>query len=162
MKNFNYQSISLKAVDAKARKAAANAAFISKEKPKRVAKAKTKKMPAIEREIRSIFRVLSSKVSDNQVVLIDRSPKGASRVATISIYNREDIEKSKKSFPILMYAFYSHTLDDNKLGSVAIYCSDASIHHSLILKRGSLFGHRITSVTLKMGRRPFVDVQLAA
>lgn len=186
MKNLNLvHTISLKALEAKARKAAATAAIASKNRTPKVTKVKTKKIPLIEREINSIFRSLCSTSSDNQVVMMDQANKGTSRKAIISIYNRDDLSRQKeeeaayrklhsegenrnglrkpyKAFPVLMYVFYPHTLDEKKLGSVAIYGSDVSVLLSVILKKGSLFGHHVVSANLEMGRRLFIDVKLAA
>lgn len=163
MKKLNLiHQLSLKALKARAIKAAASVAISSKKDTPKSTKVKTKKKPSIEREIRSIFHALSSKAEKNQIVIIEQPIKGASRKATISIYNRDDLSKQRRPLPITMYAFYSHTFDDEKLGSVAIYGSDVSIQRNLILRNGFLFGHRVISANLEMGRRLFIDVQLAA
>ncbi len=186
MKKLNLiHTISLKALEAKARKAAATAAATSKKETIKSKKAKTKKIPMIEREIRSIFHTLRINATENQMVILDQSNKGSLSKAIISIYNQDDINryrvedaayrelvaqagnrgnirKPRKPLPVVMYVFYSHTLDDQKIGSVAIYGPDASMQRNIILKNGSLFGHRVISADLEMGRRLFVDVKLAA
>lgn len=126
-------------------------------------KAKPKAIPTIEREIRSIFRVLSARASEHDRVVLERPDKGASYVAVINIYREEDLncQKSTKPVPYVKYVFYSNTIDRNRLDSIAIYGADAAAYHSSIVKRGSFFGRKVVGATLEMGRRWFVDVKLA-
>lgn len=203
-KNLKFNSmLSFKAIESKARKAAAVAvsnAPAASAKPAKFGKPaspgksnaennpktkpKSKTIPSIEREIRSIFRVLNSRASENDRVEMVRPDKGSSYVAIINIYREQDLNSQKddevayrdvmpqgvepttrpkvhKPVPFVKYVFYSNTLDPNRLDSVAIYGADVSIYQTNILKRSSFFGRKVVSATLEMGRRLFVDVKFA-
>lgn len=168
-------SLSMRALETQARKAAAYAAV----RPKPVRKlANLQRIPEIELEIKAIFRVLASSVSESEVVLIDRPGNGVSCKAIISVYNREDLLRQKeeenacrqlgvhrktyRAFPNVKYAIYPNVVDATKIGSIAIYGRDVEILRTVILRQGSLFGRRVISANLEMGRRLFIDVKLAA
>jgi len=179
-------SISLQALEAKARKAAAIAAATAIVQQHDNAKKPHKKpIPAIERDIRSIYQALKSNANETEVVTFERPDKGVSYLAIINIFRQADLHRQKeeesayrerlaqgadrktlakpfKAVPIVRYTFYPSTINHNRLGSIAIYGENASSTRALILKSGHLFGHSIISATLEMGRRPFVDVTLAA
>ncbi|MDE5882246.1 MAG: hypothetical protein K2H60_10985 [Muribaculaceae bacterium] len=147
-------------------------------------KPKSKTLSSIEREIRAIFRVLSSRASENDRVEMVRPDKGFSYVAIINIYREHPLNSQKddevayrgimpqedgftirrkahKPIPFVKYVFYSNTFDPNRLDSVAIYGADVSIYQTNILKCSSFFGRKVVSATLEMGRRLFVDVKFA-
>lgn len=186
-------TLSLKAIEAKARKAAvlATVAPMANVAPKtsvessvsfkKQSKPKTQKATRIEREIRSIYNALRSHDSDREVVTIEYPATGSCK-AMIRVFRREDLErqtmepdccreqlmretnrgvKTSKVSPAVMYALYPDMYDAAKLGSVAIYGSEAVTRRSIILKQGTLFGRAVVSATIEMGRRPFVDVKLA-
>jgi len=178
-------TLSFKAIEAKARKAAAFAALKHAAECNQPVKTRTKKISDIEREIRSIFRALTSTASEDKVVSIETPVKGASCRAIIRIFktedinrqseeekfyheqlsqgmNRNELDKPYKANPIVMYALYPQAYDSTKLGSIAIYGDDASMRQTLILRQGSLFGHTVVRANLEMGRRLFVNVKLAS
>lgn len=181
-------NLSLKSIEAKALKAAAIAAVSSTKERKAKERKKTpkKQIPTIEREIRSIFQGITANASEhNEVVVIEKSNAVTSRRALISVYNPADLARQKedeaiyreevargvrkenrikrfKANPVVMYAIYPDTYDSTKLGSVAIYGGDAPSRRTLILKQGTLFGHKVVSASLEMGTRLFVDVRLGA
>ncbi len=146
---------------------------------------KSRKIPAIEREIRSIFRGLTANASEHEVIVIEKDDKGTYRKAMIRVYKQADLDRQKeeetiyrerlargenrterdkpyKAHPIVMYALYPDTYDSTKLGSIAIYGDDAPMRRTLILKQGSLFGRKVVSANLEMCHRLFVDVKLGA
>lgn len=187
-------TLSFKAIEAKARKAAvlatvvpmatvATKTSVASQVPfkKKQSRPKSQKTTRIEREIRSIYNALRSHDSDREVVTIEY-PATCSCKAIIKVYRREDLErqsmepeccreqilretnrgaKTSKVSPAVMYALYPDMYDAAKLGSVAIYGSEAVTHRSIILKQGTFFGRAVVSATIEMGRRPFVDVKLA-
>ncbi|MCM1336139.1 MAG: hypothetical protein NC187_02680 [Candidatus Amulumruptor caecigallinarius] len=176
--------LTLKSIEAKAVKAAAradNARRAARKQPKPKA---AKELPAIELEVRSIINAITSRTTDSRCVTVDRDPKGASCKAIIRIFDadalalhreameeyrakiargadRTSLPKPASSLPVVMYALYPDPVDSTRLGSIAIYCEDAPIRLTLILKQRTLLGHRVAAATLERGRRPFIDVRLA-
>ncbi len=64
--------------------------------------------------------------------------------------------------PRIIYVLYPSAIAPDELGSIAIYCERVSVQYEMLKCRGVLFGHRVKSVSLEMGLRPFVDVKLRA
>lgn len=187
--NLNLKSnLSLKALEGKALRAAKIAEFKAKEakdEKKPVKKTKKKQIPLIDREINSIHKGLIPQRADNlpDIVMLEWLSGGAGCRATISIYDAETLasledagtllamagnpdgksnSKLKKVPPTIRYAFYPATLHPDRLGSVAIYCKDPRAVQKRIIGSGTLFGHAVVRATIEIGRRPFVDVTLAA
>lgn len=170
-------NLSFKALEAKARKAAAIAS-VTVAKPATLKKKKT--LPAITLEINSIYQTLVRQTPDDKVVILESPVKESSCRARISIYYKDDIlrqqeeEEARKAakrlgkavsekrpfraMPTVMYALYPAITDRSKLGSVAIYGAAPNITLNCILKSGSLFGHLVKSASIEIGYRPFVDV----
>ncbi len=140
---------------------------------------------SFECEINSIFRILSTKASENSVVVRERGVKGGSCKALISVFDRSDLKRqaeeeaeyrtnlrrgadrrslAKPFFakPVVRYAFYPSTYNSDKLGSVAIYGDNVAPLYNLINRHRSLFGRNVISADIEMGIRPFLDVRLAA
>lgn len=121
-------------------------------------KTNSNKQLSIEQEIRSIFARLSESMEDGLIVKMDKVPKMSVYCnAVIGVYRCGDLQK-----PVMQYAFYKSIYVPDKLGSVAVYGDDATSNYASIKMRRSLFGHVISSVTIEMGRRPFVDVKFAS
>ncbi len=175
-------SLSFKAIEAKARKASAFAAAhpapIAERTASREAASSrqaqavgrtavierthrpfTQKLPAIEREIRSIYHALCAASPKTATIRIEY-PKQASCKAMIRVYDGDGADTLPKS-PLETYALYTAAYDQTRIGSVAIYGAAAGTRRALIRKRGTLFGHRVVSATVEQGRRPFVDVKFA-
>lgn len=184
-KNSNpIANLSFRAIEAKARKAAAVAAAKAKEQSTK-SKTPKKVIPAIEREISVIYKALSLHAPENEAVVLERPKKPFACRATISIYLRSDLlrqqeeqearsnsaaaaaEASQRSKPFralskVTYAFYPATVSPDKLGSVAIYGSDPEATLDRIVSSGHLFGLPVKRASIETGRRAFVDVQLTA
>lgn len=173
----------LQALASKARKAAAIATVERIEKSCGVKKRAVREIPEIDRDIRSIFLALNSRAAENSVAVMEKPAQGSSCKGIIHIYDRSDLcrqrdeeasyrelrnngsdhphhAKPYRAKPTVTYAFYPKASDHTKLGSVAIYGENADSRRKLILKIGTLFGHRVISANIEMGRRPFVDVKL--
>ncbi len=138
----------------------------------------------IERDMQSIFLSLHARVGEGTKVFTSHEGHGHSAKWTASVYRMEDLERQKmeeitfrasvtlgaergtvtkpfRARPVAMYAFYPHTLNPERLGSVAIYADDAFLQKAVIDRTGTLFGFKVTDTAIKMGRRQFVDVRLA-
>lgn len=120
----------------------------------------------IEQEINNIFQLLTNNADENIEVKSEKIKRGSSCRGLIKISNRyaesnQDGKECVKNAMIIQYAFYPSTFHPTRLGSVAIYCSNAAVLCSRLQKQSALFGHRILSVKLEWGRRPFVDVRFA-
>lgn len=168
----------LQALASKARKAAAIATVERIEKSCGVKKRTVREIPEIDRDIRSIFFALNSRTAENSTAVFDKPAQGSSCKGIIHIYDRSDLCRQRdeetsyrelrnngfdhphRAKPTVTYAFYPKASDHTKLGSVAIYGENADSRRKLILKIGTLFGHRVISANIEMGRRPFVDVKL--
>lgn len=176
--------LSLKSIEAKAARAAVQAADSRRAARKQPKQPTTKTVPALELEVRSIVSAITSRTTDSRRVTVDRDPKGTSCKAIIRIFDaealvlhREQMEEYRRliaagadratlrkpaaPMPVVMYALYPGTTDPTRLGSIAIYCDDAPIRLSLILKQRTIFGRRVAAATLERGLRPFIDVRLA-
>lgn len=122
-------------------------------------------------EINSIFNSLASNASKGEVVVKERPAKGSSCKGIINVFSRRDLDREqedrdtrrfpiRKAVPIVKYAFYPDTYRPERLGSVAIYGENATARYMTIARDSSFFGHRVRSVSIEVGRRPFVDVKL--
>lgn len=151
--------------------AAPVAAAAKRNKPGR-ASAHQRNLSKIERDMRAIFRLLSSEMEDGFAVVTSQSGKGESARWTASVFRQEDLCRQKeeevlhcpnpyKATPVVKYVFYPDTLRPDRLGSVAIYGEGASLRKAAIDRAGQLFGHRVAFTSLEMGRRLFVDVRFA-
>jgi hypothetical protein len=162
--NTNSNSISnlsIKAIEAMARKAAAMAAVTAP--VYRAQKRWSQSAPSIEQKISSIHKSLQSFVDENQEAKLEKPTKGSSCKGAISILPKVDESEKKSNVkPIVRYVFYPNKHDLSKIGSVAIYGDDADVRCMQILKRGTLFGYTVASANVEMGRRQFVDVTLVA
>lgn len=118
-----------------------------------------KRLPSIEREIRSIYDALSAAYAKGADIRIEY-PKQSSCKAMIRVYAGKG-DPTLPAAPVESYALYPDTHDQTRIGSVAIYGADADLRRALIRKRGTLFGHRVARATVEQGRRPFVDVKFA-
>ncbi|MCH5346706.1 MAG: hypothetical protein J1E63_06320 [Muribaculaceae bacterium] len=141
--------------------------------------------PTIEREVRSIFDALTLKAADNMVVTLDRPRRGESNRGTIKVFRRADVDrqraeeialrnfireggnprdvaKPRRAVPVMVYVFYPSIYDNRRLGSVAIYGSDAGMMGSWLKRSRSLFGRTVLSTTFEHGIEPFVSVKFAA
>ena len=173
----------LRALASKARKAAAIAVAERIEKSCGTKKRTVREIPEIDRDIRSIFLALNSRTAENITAVLDKPAQSSSCKWIIHIYDRSDLCRQKeeeasyrelrnngsdrahlvkpyRAKPTVTYAFYPKASDNAKLGSVAIYGENADSRRKLILKLGTLFGHRVIRANIEMGRRPFVDVKL--
>lgn len=184
-------TLSFKALAAKARRAAAVAATTKLQSVDKAAKStkKTKslqkQLPAIEREIRAIFNSLSSSDSETYTVVLEHPERSASAKAIVKVFLKVDIERQREeetayreaiaagvdrstlprcfvATPIVMYAFYPKTTDEDTLGSIAIYGKNASQTLDRIVRHGYLFGRTVLQASVEIGRRPFVNVIIAA
>lgn len=159
-------SLTLNSIESKARRAAAIAATSrskakgrpdSKEAPKKA----QRKLPAIEREINSIFLGIERIYAKDHDVKLERPKNQTSCKAIIKVYTKPDPESGEKEPKTLrMYALYPGNYDDRRIGSVAIYGDDAEDTRLQLQSRGNLFGLPIRKVTVELGRRPFVDVTI--
>jgi hypothetical protein len=171
-------SLSLKALEAQARKAAAIAAIKPQVAPSPAQAAPTARKVAeamantpkkekpqwpqtIEAEIRSIFRMLTVSTAENTVVKMDKLSPGTSCKGLIGVYSRDAVNEKLPDVLRVRYAFYASTRNPSKLGSVAIYCDDVASYLTRIQQQGALFGHRVANATIAIGRRRFIDVTLA-
>jgi hypothetical protein len=171
-------SLSLKALEAQARKAAAIAAIKPQVAPTpaqaaptahKVAvatantpkKEKPQRPQTIEAEIRAIFRMLTVSTAENTVVKMDKLSPGSSCKGLIGVYGRDSANEKQPDVLRVRYAFYASTRNPSKLGSVAIYCDDVASYLTRIQQQGALFGHRVANATIAIGRRRFIDVTLA-
>ncbi len=161
----------LKALEAKARKAALAAAKAkataantqSGTAAPRAAK-KGAKEQTIESEIRSIFNMMRTAAANNRGVKMEKLACTATCKGLIGVYSKRadsDGREMLADAPSELYGFYADTRDSAKLGSVAIYCDDVAAYMSRISRQGAIFGHRIASATVVMGRRRFIDVTFA-
>ncbi|MDE6009962.1 MAG: hypothetical protein K2F87_00750, partial [Muribaculaceae bacterium] len=109
----------------------------------------------------AIAKVLTANAPVGTTVEQPRIPagnagKGIIKVTTlIASPEAGDVKKST-----VTYAFYAATRNPSRLGSVAIYATDATTILSLIRRRKSLFGYSVIDARLEYGRRPFIDVTL--
>jgi hypothetical protein len=171
-------SLSLKALEVQARKAAAIAAIKPQVVPAPAAtiahkvavasapardsrKATPQRAQTIESEIRSIFRMLSVATAEDTIVKMDKLSPGTSCKGLIGIYGRDAVNEKLPDLLRVRYAFYASTRNPSKLGSVAIYCDDVASYLTRIQQQGALFGHRIANATIAIGRRRFIDVTFA-
>jgi hypothetical protein len=173
-------SLSLKALEVQARKAAAIAAIKPQVAPtsaqaaptaRKVAvapatvrtpkKEKPQRPQTIEAEIRSIFRMLTVSTAENTVVKMDKLSPGTSCKGLIGVYSRDAVNEKLPDVLRVRYAFYASTRNPSKLGSVAIYCDDVASYLTRIQQQGALFGHRVANATIAIGRRRFIDVTFA-
>lgn len=121
---------------------------------------------SIQNEINSIFNSLKANLEEGLVVEKDHRFKSSSFCkGKINVFDQKDFLKMKEDrnyrvTPIESYTFYEDTIKPARIGSVAIYGDNAYNRCLLIKKRGYLFGRRIISARVEMGRRPFVDVKL--
>lgn len=120
----------------------------------------------IEQEINNIFQLLTNNADENHSVRREKLKRGGSCRGAIGVYNQyaminQDGKESVKDMMEVLYAFYPSTFHPARLGSVAIYCSDAAVLCRRLRNQSALFGHRILGVKLEWGRRPFVDVRFA-
>lgn len=188
-KNQNQtEQLSIKAIEAKARREAA-IAEINARQPKRRSRlsrtAEKRPRTTIEQEINAIYQALIHNASDDETVVLSRPDKAVSCRAMISIYRQSDLLRQKdeemaykkalsagadrrmlvkpfKARPVTMYSLYAGVVNPNKLGSIAIYGDNphATLHRILI--SGHLLGHAVKRASIEMGLRPFVDVTLAS
>jgi hypothetical protein len=172
-------SLSFRALETQARKAAAIAAIktpitvasATPQKPSRKAtpdkpkKAKAVVTPNIDSEIHAIFKLFSSTATKDMVVKMEQtklqknSCKGIITVSSRDNAPTSGIAKDTSAIPT-RYAFYASTHNPSLLGSVAIYGDNVATLHAQIQKAGSLFGYRVIRANIEMGRRQFVDVLL--
>lgn len=117
-------------------------------------------MKKVENQIANIHSVLNRLYADKHDVVIDRPRRGSSCLGIIKIYNRTD--NATRRNPLTTYAFYPQICNSHALGSVAIYDADITPIYEQLQKFGHLFGYSIRKMSIKMGRRPFIDVDLAA
>lgn len=160
MKQNLISTLTFKAIEAKARKAAA-VAEIEARQQKTVKKAVRPQRPAIELDINSIFRVLKNNAAENDTVVLERPGGDFVFRAKISIYRAVEPDMPLKT-PVVVYTFYANVLSPDRLGSVAIYGDDPKATLGRIMKSGHLFGHTVRRASVEVGRRPFVDVTLAS
>lgn len=128
----------------------------------------------IETRINAICNILNTVTPEEWIVRKERAAAGALCKGMVSIYSPADIRrlsastiasaetnraKGIKVRPTIMYAFYAGRFNPQCIGSVAIYTDDAAAECARISRSTTLFGQRIKSVSLEIGRRPFVDVQ---
>lgn len=121
----------------------------------------------IEQEINSIFHLLSNTAGENLSVGREKPAKGSSCKGIITVFSRAELRQQEderyfKARAIARYVFYPDTLDPTRLGSVAIYGDNTAAWCHTLGKQSTLFGHRILSVQIEVGRRPFIDVRLDA
>ena len=121
----------------------------------------------INQQINRIFRILSIQASDDTVVIQEKARKGSSCNGIISILSRDDkdrqdADKSYVATPIVRYAFYPNLYFPSRLGSVAVYCKDASELCSQLMSQCTFFSVEIIDANVEFGKRPFVDVRLLA
>lgn len=185
-KNSNpISNLSFRAIEARARKAAAVAAAKAKEQKSTKSTTPKKVIPAIEREISVIYKALSLHAPENEAVVLERPKKPFACRATISIYLRSDLLRQQeeeearsnsaapdaeaprrlkpfRALPYVTYAFYPATVSPDKLGSVAIYGADPEATLNRIVSSGHLFGLPVKHASIEIGRRAFVDVRLTA
>lgn len=140
---------------------------------------------SIEQEIATIFNYLSAAISYGCVAVKEKAVKGGCCKGIISVYSKRELvrqrneeaeyreslnrafsratlEKPFKAMPEIRYPFYPSTYDDRRLGSVAIYGKEATGNYLSISRREHLFGYRVIEARIEQGKRPFVDVKLAA
>lgn len=181
-KNLNSKStlstLSFGSLEARARRAAANAAVEKAEQKAAKQQKKKAPKPEIELEVRSIFLALQHNVAAGEEVVLDRSTKDSACHSRICIYLKADLlrqlqeaeayQKARaegqigikpfKAQPKAVYALYAGVINREKLGSVAIYCDNPFVTIDRITKNGQLFGRKVKRATVEMGRRAFVDV----
>lgn len=127
-----------------------------------------KNIQTIDQAISSIFRILSKTAADNSVVVREKPLKVSTFCkGMISIFDRSDLrrqeeDKSFKATPIVRYTFYPDTYNPSRLGSIAIYTTNALALCGMIRKYKTIFGYTIISANVENGRRPFIDVRLRA
>lgn len=178
--NFQTQSTQInQAIEAKNRKAADRSRMTAD-------LAASKQGKSIEQEITEVFNTLTAKPSDGTIVVMERPAKGRSHKGSISIYIREEYKRQQeemrahnlltrkgvdrdklpkpyRAYPLLRYDFYPRVDSPSRLGSVAIYGSNAMTQGIIIKKRRVLFGHTVVRVEIELGiSRPFVNVKIAS
>lgn len=120
---------------------------------------------SVEQEITKIFKIISANLKDGLVAERSKPSKGSSFCkGFVNIYEASEL-KSKNpcnTAPVESYAFYTDGRQPARISSVAIYGKKAFIRCLLLNLKGHLFGRKIISATVEQGRRPFVDVKLAA
>lgn len=188
-KNQNLSStISLKALEAKALKAAAVAELHAQLRTPRPSKKKPRRQPqrsAIELEINAIYQALKHNASETETVVIERLGIDSLCRARISVYRKDhllrqtnDVQEFRRlvaagadrrtlrrpfrALPQAMYAFYGSSLFPERLGSVAIYGDNPHATLTRIRVCGHFAGHAVKRASIEMGRRPFVDITLSA
>ena len=90
-------------------------------------------------------------------VISDTMPEERDMVSRSNVSN-----STKKGRPLVRYAFYPSTYHPERLGSVAIYGVNITSILSDIRRTNTFFGHKVASVSIEAGRRPFLDVTLYA
>ena len=173
----------LQALASKARRAVAIAMAERVERPKNNSnKRAVRQIPKIDRDIRSIFKTLTSRVAEDSTVVLEKPAQGASCTGIIRIYRHDDLVRQEheaschelrrntteggrrsrpyRAAPCVTYAFYPNVTDITKLGSIAIYGESAESRLRMIHNSGTFFGHEVVSARIEMGMRPFVDVKL--
>ena len=123
----------------------------------------------------SIRDILSRNLPEGFVVKKDSKVKGGTFCKAIlevicdTMPEDTDLEDfstvskpERRGIALVRYAFYPATYHPERLGSVAIYGANITAILADIRRTNTFFGHKVASVSIEAGRRPFLDVTLCA
>lgn len=117
---------------------------------------------SIESTIDAIERTLVRNLPADLTVVREKKTRNATWKGMISIYPASLPESKGKRTPLVTYTFYPGTFFTSRLGSVAIYADNVTLILARIHATETLFGIPVIEARLVYGRRPFIDVKLAA
>lgn len=189
--NFNNKSMNFNSrkIESAALKAAAKSVVENKtarvQNPSTAKNSRRRTTDIIDREITSLYNLISSKAGEGTIVVKEKVPAGMACRGKVSVYNIADLQRQEaesaefkhrlalgysrnelpkpfKAVPAVSYAFYPSATDGTKLGSVAIYGGGAEARAMSIAAIGHLFGHIVKAVSVEWGVRQFVDVKFVA
>lgn len=122
-------------------------------------KQNSNKMQNIENQIKNIYENLNLQNGDSYDVALERPKRGASCAGFVNLYCKGDTNRNRK--PAKMYAFYPSIYRPNTIGSIAIYGDDLTKEYDQAIRFGHIFGMSIGKITTKVGRRAFLDIEVA-
>lgn len=134
-------------------------------------------------QVKAFRKALASTLSGEKYSILSDNDSHNVGKATIKVYKVADLERQqeereeyrallasgrdKNELPkpfkaqyITMYVLYSDSIEQDRLESIAVYGEGASNRCAAITKSGVIFGFPVRNATIKIGRRPFVDVYL--
>lgn len=149
-------STPLQALEAKALKATAMAAANRQHAKAQTKTHKPKPLTPIEQSLRTLQRAVENWRLDGRKATFERGKGSISACATICIFGQDGSKSPERTF-----VFYPDPLDPSRLGSVAVYGSDARDTADALNRSNFIFGHRIKRAKVEFGRRPFVDVKFS-